>query len=309
MKNLALAISLIVTLTSCNSQTTANPAITAPGEPAATIANTPIGTTAPQENPAIPSYSAISQSPAPITQSPMAQVSATPTALDRLKPLHVVFAADRTGSKTRNKIPDISLTQLRTLANGIRSRSGDLRFTTICSDSDKAMPRLKFNPTDQPPTAPTTINTAGMNAFDKANLQDREKIQQATYQQQKAEFDRKQQAQAIADQVQIETFLKTIQPLVEQPANCLASDMEGIMRRALLALQERQPAGTPEPRRVIFLITDGEHNATSTTQLPALNPQTELVTVNSGKGAGIFETLNPTKFDSIDGAIADLLSR
>jgi hypothetical protein len=226
-----------------------------------------------------------------------------------LTALFVVLAIDRTGSKADNKVPDATLAQVSALAEGIRQRGGELRMTTISDDSDKAMPHLKFSPPEKPPIAPTQEKIGESNLLAKVNIQEQQDIGMAAYHKQKADFDKRQQAKEVADKAQIVEFLKTVQPLIEKPANFPASDMRGIVLRGNLALQERQPVGKQSLRRVLFLITDGEHNATKDTKVPPLDAQTELVIVSGGKGAGTFEPLKPEKFDSIDAAIEYILSR
>jgi hypothetical protein len=243
----------------------------------------------------------------PVTAPSIIAISPNPIPQHRLRTLHIAIGLDRTGSKADNKVPDMTLVQLRTLAEGVQQRSGDLRITTICSDSDKAMLRLNFDTPAQPPIAPTTDKAD--NVFENAQLQEKNNAKLAQYQTIKAEFDRQQQAKVTADKAQIATFLQQVAPLLNQPATCAASDMIGIIERSDLFLQERQPAGTENPRKVMFLITDGEHTATKAKQVPELQSKAEVTIVSGGKGAGIFEPLKPVKFDAIDAAISDILSR
>jgi hypothetical protein len=238
---------------------------------------------------------------------PIAEETSINTTL--LTPLFVVLAIDRTGSKADNKLPDMTLAQVNLLVEGIRRRRGELRMTTISDNSDKAMPHIKFIPSGKPPQAPIQKKTSESNLLAKVDIQEQQDLEMATYRKQKADFDKSQQAQEVADKAEIVNFTKIVQPLIERPANFPASDMRGIVLRGNLALQELQPVGKQSPRRVLFLITDGEHNATKDTKVPALDAQTELVIVSGGKGAGIFEPLNPKKYDSIDSAIDYILSR
>jgi hypothetical protein len=225
------------------------------------------------------------------------------------QPLQIVLAFDKTGSRTSNKIPDINIDQMRTIALGILQRSGDLRTTSICTDSDKAMPRLYVETAKSAPVTPIQTETCESNVFAKAKLQEEQQVKLAAYQQQKNVYDQQQQSKAKADQARVDKLLAEVKPMLEKPEGCTASDMVGIVNRANLALQEPPATGAPKPRRVLFLITDGEHNATKDSKVPTLDAQTELVIVNGGKGAGIFEPLKPVKFDSIDAAIAYILSR
>jgi uncharacterized protein (DUF885 family) len=240
--------------------------------------------------------------------SPIFAISPSPVSLKTLlRTLHISIGFDRTGSKANNKVPDITLTQIRALAEGLQQRGGDLRITTICSDSDKAMLRLSFDPPAQQPVAPTLDKAE--NVFENAQLQEKNNAKLAQYQLVKAEFDRQQKAKNTADKAKLATFLQQVAPLLNQPATCQASDMIGIVQRSDLFLQERQPAGSENPRKVMFLVTDGQHTASKAQQVPELQSKAEVVVVSGGQGAGIFEPLKPVKFDAIDAAIADILSR
>jgi hypothetical protein len=254
---------------------------------------------------AIPS--AVPQTP-PTSVPPIVAVSPTPIiSKTLLRTLHIAIGLDRTGSKANNKVPDMTLAQIRTLAEGLQQRGGDLRITTICSDSDKAMLRLNFDPPIQPPTAPTSEKAD--NVFENAQLQEKTNTKQAQFQTVKAEFDRQQQAKTATDKAKIVSFLQQVAPLLNQPATCQASDMIGIVQRSDLFLQERQPAGSDNPRKVMFLVTDGQDTASKAQQVPELQSKAEVVVISGGQGAGIFEPLKPVKFDAIDAAIADILSR
>jgi hypothetical protein len=214
----------------------------------------------------------------------------------KLRLLHIAIGIDRTGSKIDNKVPDMTLEQIRTLATGLQQRGGDLRITTICSDSDKAMLRLKFDTPVQPPSVSSTGNV-----FEDAKLQEE-------YKTTKAQFDRQQQTKTTADKAQLTNFLQQVSPLLKQPATCAASDMIGIVQRSDLFLHERQPTGSDNPHKVLFLVTDGQHTSSKAKQVPELQSKAEVVVVSGGQGAGIFEPLKPVKFDSIDAAITYILS-
>jgi uncharacterized protein YcfL len=243
------------------------------------------------------------------TEPSNALTNNTNQAHSKQQPLQIVLALDKTGSQTNNKIPNITIDQMRIIGSGILSRGGDLRTTSICTDSDKAMPRLYVEPATQTPIAPIQAETGENNVFAKAKLQDEHQVKIVAYQKQKNAYDQQQQSKVKTDKTQLDKFLTTVQPMLDKPASCTGSDMVGIVNRANLALHEPTAIGSPLSRKVLFLITDGEHNTTKDSKVPTLDAQTDLVIVSGGKGAGIFEPLKPVKFDSIDAAIAYILSR
>jgi hypothetical protein len=227
-----------------------------------------------------------------------------------LSPLHLAGILDKTGSTEQNKIPNFTEEQLRTIAKALQERSGEFRLLALCSDSDKVLAHLKIPVSATSPAAVAPLpeeNT--MNSIEYAKLQEEREGKVAAYSQQKAAFDRANQAQKLANELAIATFLKEAKPILAKAPTCRATDIVGGIKRVDLYLTERQPAGAIPARKVAFFVTDGEHNTTPATKPPEMKSKAEIVVVSPGSGAGMLEQLNPVKFESIDAAIADILSR
>lgn len=164
-----------------------------------------------------------------------------------------------------------------------------------------------------PATAPATVaplpeeNT--INSIEYAKLQEEREAKVAAYDKQKAAFDRANQAQIKANEVQIAIFLKAAKSVLAAPLTCKSTDIVGGINRVDLYLNERQPAGAIPARKVAFFVTDGEHNTTEETKPPEMKSKPEVIVVSPGSGAGMLEQLQPVKAESIDAAIADILSR
>jgi hypothetical protein len=246
--------------------------------------------------------------------SPLANAQNEPVAIaaalaNTQQPLDTIVATDRTSSKTDNKIPDLTIDQVKTLALGILKRGGRLKILAICQDSDRPLPSLSFAPTPAAPKPPAPLPDANkINTFDRVLLKEEWDKKMAVYQVAKAKFDRDLQARTQQDNARIDAFLKQVRPLISAPANCKATDILGGIARADLALNERTPQGAKPLKKVALFITDGEHNTTKATKPPAFKSKPELLVVSGGKGTGIFESLNPVKFESIEAAIVDILS-
>ena len=192
----------------------------------------------------------------------------------------------------------------------LQERGGEFRLLALCSDSDKVLAHLKL---PVPPTAPAKVaplpeeNT--INSIEYAKLQENREAKVATYDKQKATFDRANQAQLKVNEVQIAIFLKAAKSILAAPPTCKATDIVGGINRVDLFLNERQPAGAIPGRKVAFFVTDGEHNTTAATEPPEMKSKPEIIVVSPGAGAGMLEQLQPIKFESIDAAIEDILSR
>jgi hypothetical protein len=229
---------------------------------------------------------------------------------NKLMPLELATIIDKTGSTGPNKIPDVTEEQLKTIAKGLQARGGEFRLLALCSDSDKVLAHLKM---PVPATAPAAVaplpeeNT--INSIEYAKLQDEREAKVAAYDKQKVAFDRANQAQLKANEVQIAIFLKAAKSVLAAPPTCQATDIVGGIKRVDLFLNERQPAGAIPAREVAFFVTDGEHNTTAETKPPEMKSKPEIIVVSPGAGAGMLELLQPNKFESIDAAIEDILSR
>jgi hypothetical protein len=229
---------------------------------------------------------------------------------NKLMPLELATIIDKTGSTGPNKIPDVTEEQLKTIAKGLQARGGEFRLLALCSDSDKVLAHLKM---PVPATAPAAVaplpeeNT--INSIEYAKLQDEREAKVAAYDKQKVAFDRANQAQLKVNEVQIAIFLKAAKSVLAAPPTCQATDIIGGIKRVDLFLNERQPAGAIPARKVAFFVTDGEHNTTAATKPPEMKSMPEIIVVSPGAGAGMLDQLQPQKFESIDAAIEDILSR
>jgi hypothetical protein len=235
-----------------------------------------------------------------------------PQVVDRkpLMPLHLAGVLDKTGSTEPNKIPNYTEEQLKTIAKALQERGGEFRLLALCSDSDKVLVHLKI---PVPATAPAAVvplpEETTINSIEYAKLQDEREAKVVEYNKQKAAFDRAIQVQHKANEVEIAIFLKAAKSVLSAPPTCKSTDIVGGINRVDLFLNERQPAGAMPVRKVAFFVTDGIHNTTAATKPLEMKSQPEIVVVSPGAGAGMLEQLQPTKFDSIDAAIDDILSR
>jgi hypothetical protein len=247
-----------------------------------------------------------------LLNDPNAIAGVPPQVTDRnkLMPLEIATIIDKTGSTGPNKIPDVTEEHLKTIAKALQERGGKFRLLALCSDSDKVLAHLKM---PVPATAPAAVSPLPeentINSIEYAKLQEDREAKVAAYDKQKAAFDRATQVQHKANEVEIAIFLKAAKSVLAAPPTCKSTDIVGGIKRVDLFLDERQPAGAMPVRKVAFFVTDGEHNTTAAMKPPEMKSKPEIVVVSPGSGAGMLDQLQPTKFESIDAAIEDILSR
>jgi hypothetical protein len=237
-------------------------------------------------------------------------IAGVPPQVTDLMPLHLAGILDKTGSTEPNKIPNYTKEQLKTIAKALQVRGGEFRLLALCSDSDKVLAHLKIPVPAKAPAAVAPLpeeNT--INTIEYVKLQAEREAKVAVYEKQNAAFDRANQAQFKANEVKIDIFLKATKPILAASPTCKATDIVGGIERVDLFLNERQPAGAIPARKVAFFVTDGEHNTTKATTPPEMKSKPEIIVVSPGAGAGMLEQLEPHKFESIDAAIEDILSR
>ncbi len=246
-----------------------------------------------------------------LSPDPQAIAGAPSQVTDRkpLMPLRLAGVLDKTGSTEPNKIPSYTEEHFKTIAKALQERSGEFRLLVLCSDSDKVLAHLKIPVSATPPASPASLpDENSVNTIEYAKLEQGYSQRVTEYKTKKAEFDRANQVQRKANEVEIAIFLKAARSVLAAPPTCKSTDIVGGIKRVDLFLSERQPAGSISAREVAFFVSDGEHNTTAATKPPEMKSKPEIVVVSPGSGAGMLEQLQPTKFESIDAAIEDILS-
>ena len=215
--------------------------------------------------------------------------------------IDVFLGLDKTGSATNNRIPQMSIEQVKPLLKLVSQQGGELRIATICDDSDRSMAKIQFDRSPAPPSVPTALPPNGtINSFKMAQLRRQHQQAESQYQTDRAAFDRAVQQRKTNNEGKTVAFLQQIKPTLEKTASCGSTDIVGVLQRGDLFLQEPGSAGS---KKVALLITDGIHNiSTAPVKLPWHN-SAEVLTVSGGKGVGILSNLKPRSFESIDAAI------
>jgi hypothetical protein len=254
---------------------------------------------------------AVAANPAPVVSEvePNIKTVATkqPSAIANLKPPQVIFIAiDKSLSTKSSKIPNLTIEPVIALAQTVAKNSGELRAGNVCTDSDLALASFYSSelpsPLDPPPQQPTLQIAGNPLNLPKLNVAYRKQL--AIYQQREAAYNQEVAARDRSNQQKMSTFVSQMKKLLEQPANCGATDIIGMMKRADLYFGEPDSGWKQKPHQVAILITDGLETVKANPKPIEWTSKAEVVLVSSGGEAGILKPLlTNTPFESIDAAI------
>jgi hypothetical protein len=256
---------------------------------------------------------AVAANPTPVAGEVETNKSTTvatkqPPEIANLKPPMVIFIAiDKTGSAKSSKIPNLTIDPVISLVQTVAKNSGELRVGNVCTDSDLALASFYASELPSPldiqlPQKPT-IQTAG-NPLNLPKLNVEYRKQLAIYQQREAAYKQEVAARDRSNQQKMGIFVSQVKKLLEQPANCGATDIIGMMKRADLYMNEPDANWKQKPRKVAILITDGLETVKANPKPIEWTSKAEVVLVSSGGEAGILKPLlTNTPFESIDAAV------
>jgi hypothetical protein len=208
----------------------------------------------------------------------------------------VAVVLDQTGSRTWTRTPEVKLKDLSILIELLCGRGGEIGFGLVRADSNRSLVRLRI---DQPPIEPQPPSDRG-NAFVLLEQRARHEGQLVTYERLRAGWDQ-------ISQSRIDTFLSSIEPLLDSEVLASASDVWGAVRRMDLFLAEDDAAWGGTASRWALLVTDGKDNVGQ--PVASLSSGARLVVVNGSGSTGELARLNPVPFESLDAAVRYLIAQ
>jgi hypothetical protein len=236
-----------------------------------------------------------------------------PSEAANLKPPQIIFITnDKTGSTKSSKVPSLTIDSVMPLVREVAKYGGEVRIGNTCTDSD--LPLVAFyspeppSPVGTPPQKPT-LQTAG-NPLNLPKLNTEYRKQLEAHQQQEAARNHEVAERDRSNAQKMDTFSTRVQALLKQPANCGATDIIGMMKRADLYMNEPDGNWRQKPRKVALLITDGLETVKANPKPIEWTAKAEVVLVSSGGEAGILKPLlTNTPFESIDAAVRYIIGR
>ena len=225
--------------------------------------------------------------PASVTKA-----AVTVQAIPAPAPFRGVVFVDITDSRNVARIT-VSVDDFTPLLDRLRTAGGEIGFGLIREDSNRPLIRCYVPAPPEPPALPAS---GGGNVFMAANARKREESERKKYEAKRRAWE----AEATA---RINAFVAATTPLVEAPAHAPATDVTNALVRADLMLAEPSPFARPADTAIV-LITDGLHNATTTT-VTTLRANTRVVVVNGVASLGVLAKLTPApvQFESTTAAI------
>ncbi len=220
-------------------------------------------------------------------------------------PVRIYLAIDRTASVSTSKIPNLKLDNLQPLLELVKKVGGEVRVAEVCTSSDLRLNSFYLPEPPLAPQPPAPMPKAGtVNPLELPKLQKQSEIQAKAYQQQLSAYDRIMALRQQEAQRNSAEFTTKISKVLEQPPNCKASDLVGMVERGDLYLAEagnwRQP-----PRNIALLITDGLETAQNNPKQVKFASNPQVLLVSSGGQTGILQPLlgSNKPYESIEGAV------
>jgi hypothetical protein len=211
-------------------------------------------------------------------------------------PVKVAIVPDQTGSRTWTRTPRVSSQNLSPLIDLLRSRGGEIGVGLIRDDSNRSLVRLRV---DRPPAAPKEPDEEG-NAFVLLEQRTRYIGLLEKYEEGRAGWEE-------VTREQINTFVSTLEPLLNPARAAAASDVWGALRRVDSFLAEDDTSWGGSASRWAVLVTDGQDNVG--VPMASLASGAQLLVVNGSGSMGALAHLDPTQFESLDAALRHLVAR
>jgi len=205
--------------------------------------------------------------------------------------LRIALFIDQSESMEQARVPHVSHESLAPLLGRLQVSGGELAIGLIRDRSDAPLVRV-FVPA--PPVAPVFPVAERPNIFEKARERKREDDERARYE----ERLRAWQADAAA---RVSAFAELIVPLLEAPADAMATDIHSALLRADVFVSEPNAFGRPV-MNVVILVTDGVETVDAEMRAQFSAPA-ELLVVNGTGTVGHLDTLHPVRFEALDAAI------
>jgi hypothetical protein len=202
-------------------------------------------------------------------------------------PLLLAVQRDRTGSASRTATPDVTREHLVSFIELVQTCGGELAVGDICGQSFVPLTRLHI---DQSPAAPVEP------AFSQNPYVQLQQV--AAFQPLKRAYDQALDTRDGQLEADLSTFINAAWPRLAAAPICKASDVAGAVERGLLFLKEPVTEWSVEPRKVIILVSDSQHNVGP--WKVSLPDDVEVLLVNGAGSRGAFAgDPRPRLFESI----------
>jgi hypothetical protein len=215
-------------------------------------------------------------------------------------PLEVAVMQDKSKSSQEYRTPQLSVGNLEPIIKQLRTCGGELAVGLIRAESNRSLARLYVPQPDLPPLPQKPSREEAENAF--AYNQAMKEYKKARAQAAKArKAARARHRREVKKRVK--AFKTKLAELLETAPNAKHTDVWGGIRRAELFLSEPDAGYDKAPRKAMIVISDARDNAGKPPVEVPLESGAEVLLVNGAPSLGSLKKVEPTRFESIDGAV------
>jgi len=215
-------------------------------------------------------------------------------------PLEVAVMQDKSRSSKEYRTPQLSVANLEPIIKQLRACGGELAVGLIRAESNRSLARLYVPQPDLPPLPPKPSREEAENAFeyDQAMMEHRKEHKKAKAARKRARARHRREVKK-----RVKAFKTKLAELLETAPNANYTDVWGGIRRAELFLAEPDAGYNTAPRKAMIIISDARDNAGKPPVEVPLESGAEMLLVNGAPSLGSLKKVEPTRFESIDGAV------
>jgi hypothetical protein len=237
-----------------------------------------------------PSAQAMEQqaSPAIADCGDLAKDQQHPNQTPQRNPIRMAVFQDKSGSANTTRTEQLTEQDFASPIGLLRCTGGELAVGIVDDVSNTSLVRLRIEP---PPTAPVVLDVS--NVFERAQ-------QDAAFQERLNEYKEGVNKWRAETDSRAGAFLARISEVLQQKSNAKKTNVWSALSRADLFLNESDATWPRSTRRYAVFNSDGVDTARS--KPVAIKSGARLIVVNGTGSTGVFQSLNPERFESVQAA-------
>lgn len=224
----------------------------------------------------------------PVKPSNDCSVPKTQGEAQQLNPIRMVVFQDKTGSSATTRTSQLSEDDFTAPIGLLRCTGGELAVGIVDDVSNTSLARLRIEP---PPTLEEEHQAS--NVFERAQ-------QDAASQQRLSDHNETLNKWRAETDKRVGTFLAQISKVLQQKPNAKKTNVWSAISRADLFLSESDATWRRPTHRYAVFNTDGVDTARS--KPTTIKSGAQLIIINGNGSTGIFQSLNPERFESVQAA-------
>lgn len=235
---------------------------------------------------------------------PMSRATDPPAMRMIIAPVEIGLMIDKTGSTKWTRTQQLEPEDLKPLIDLLRRTGGEIGVGLISDDSNRSLLRLRVEvPPIEPKVDIQDPQVGDLDAYEAAQKQRDNNAKRAELEKNQVSYLDAKTAWEKQTGQDIQQFSLELKKLLSVKPKFGASDVWGGIARCELFLAEDNsvwPQGAT-PHRFLALVSDGQHNVASNSQV-SLNSGARLLLINGSRSVGELGHLNPLMFESAQAA-------